>query len=201
TDMSASLVSDTDGSPLNVQQTAGLQTIDFYTLEMRLAGRALDRTDWTVGAFYYRGHSINDQIVSIPFLSLILDGTAPTDPSNPFVNAHNDHKSRNRSLFAHTVSDVTEQLSFTAGLRYSKDEKVVGFDNKRVQNPRVVVKGDKLDWRLGLDLQISDDVMTYASASTGYRPGSYNPRPFQATQVVAVEQEESTAYELGVKTD
>src|SRR5690606_18439305 len=37
--------------------------------------------------------------------------------------------------------------------------------------------------------------------STGYRPGSYNPRPFQATQVVAVEQEESTAYELGIKGD
>src|SRR5690606_10471932 len=49
TDMSSSLVSDTDGSPLNVQQTAGLQTIDFYTIEMRLAGRVLDRTDWTMG--------------------------------------------------------------------------------------------------------------------------------------------------------
>jgi phytoene dehydrogenase-like protein len=29
--------------------------------------------------------------------------------------------------------------------------------------------------------------MTYLTVSTGYRPGSYNPRPFQATQVVAVE--------------
>jgi iron complex outermembrane receptor protein len=201
TDLTSTLVSDADGSPLNVQQTSGLQTVDFQTLELRLSGSALGRAEWTVGGFYYDGKSINDQIVSIPFLSLILDGVAPTDPSNPFVNAHNVHDSRNYSLFGHTVFGITDTLSLTAGLRYSDDKKVVEFDNKRVQNPNVVVAGDKLDWRIGLDLQLNDDVMTYASASTGYRPGSYNPRPFQATQVVAVDQEESTAYELGVKAD
>jgi iron complex outermembrane receptor protein len=201
TDLLSTLVSDNDGSPLNVQQTYGVQTVDFYTLEGRLSGRLFDRTDWTAGVFYYRGQSINDQIVSIPFLSMILDGVSPSNPSNPFVNAHNDHKSRNRSVFAHTVTELTDALSLTAGLRYSKDEKVVAFDNKRVQNPRVVVEGDKLDWRIGLDLKLNESLMTYASASTGYRPGSYNPRPFQATQVVAVDQEESKAYEWGVKGD
>ena len=44
-------------------------------------------------------------------------------------------------------------------------------------------------------------MLAYASWSTGYRPGSYNPRPFQATQVVAVDAEDSEAYELGVKSD
>ncbi|MFO7325560.1 MAG: TonB-dependent receptor [Pseudomonadota bacterium] len=199
TDLSSTLVTDTDGSPLNVQMTGGVQTIDFYTLEGRLSGR-LGRTDWTAGVFYYRGHSINDQIVSIPFLTALTGGD-PTDPSQQFVNAHNDHKSRNRSVFAHTVTDLTDALSLTAGLRYSRDEKVVAFDNTQVQNPRVLVKGDKLDWRVGLDLKLNDNIMTYGSVSTGYRPGSYNPRPFQATQVVAVEQEESTAYELGIKGD
>ena len=201
TEMTSSLVSDADGSPLNVQQTYGVQTVDFHTVELRFSGRAIDRVDWTVGGFYYDGNSVNDQIVSIPFLSLILDGVPPTDPSQPFVNAHNVHDSKNYSMFAHGVWDLTDALSLTGGLRYSDDEKVVSFDNTRVQNPNVVVEGDKLDWRIGLDLKISDDVMTYASASTGYRPGSYNPRPFQATQVVAVNQEESTALEMGIKAD
>ncbi len=201
TEMTSSLVSDADGSPMNVQQTYGVQTVDFHTVELRFSGRAMDRLDWTVGGFYYDGNSVNDQIVSIPFLSLILDGVPPTDPSQPFVNAHNVHDSRNYSMFAHGVWDLTDALSLTGGLRYSDDEKVVSFDNTRVQNPNVVVKGDKLDWRIGLDLKVSDDVMTYASASTGYRPGSYNPRPFQATQVVAVNQEKSTALEMGIKAD
>src|SRR5690606_38500497 len=50
TDLSSTLVTDTDGSPLNVQMTGGVQTIDFYTLEGRLSGR-LGRTDWTAGVF------------------------------------------------------------------------------------------------------------------------------------------------------
>ena len=201
TEMTSTLVSDADGSPLNVQQTFGVQTVDFHTVELRFSGRAMDRVDWTAGAFYYGGDSVNDQIVSIPYLSQVSDGVPPTDASQPFVNAHNTHDSRNYSAFVHTVWELTDALSLTGGLRYSDDRKVVSFDNSRVQNPRVVVKGDRLDWRIGLDLKLSDDVMTYASASTGYRPGSYNPRPFQWTQVVAVDQEESSAYELGVKAD
>ncbi|MDQ2641719.1 MAG: TonB-dependent receptor [Pseudomonadota bacterium] len=201
TEMTTSLVSDADGSPLNVQQTYGVQTVDFHTVELRVSGRAMDRVNWTAGGFYYSGDSVNDQIVSIPFLSLVSDGVPPTDPSQPFVNAHNVHDSRNYSAFLHSVWDMTETVSLTAGLRYSDDRKVVAFDNSRVQNPRVVVAGDKLDWRVGLDIKLSDDLMTYASASTGYRPGSYNPRPFQWTQVVAVDQEKSTAYEAGVKAD
>jgi iron complex outermembrane receptor protein len=43
--------------------------------------------------------------------------------------------------------------------------------------------------------------MTYFSAASGYRPGSYNPRPFQWTGVVAVDAEESIAYEGGFKSD
>jgi iron complex outermembrane receptor protein len=68
-------------------------------------------------------------------------------------------------------------------------------------NPAVLVKDDHTDWKIGLDWQASDSMMLYGSVSTGYRPGAYNSRPFQATQVVAVDQEESTAYEFGMKAD
>jgi iron complex outermembrane receptor protein len=99
------------------------------------------------------------------------------------------------------VFDITDRLAVNAGLRYSSDEKIVDFDNTRVQNPNVVVKGNSTDWRVGLDFKWTDSFMTYASVATGYRPGSYNPRPFQATQVVAVDAEESLAYEIGFKSD
>jgi len=73
-DITSTLVSDADGSPINVQSTSGVQTIDYTTVELRFSGRAFDRMDWTVGGFYYDGESVNNQIVSIPFLSFILDG-------------------------------------------------------------------------------------------------------------------------------
>ncbi|MEJ2087379.1 MAG: TonB-dependent receptor, partial [Gammaproteobacteria bacterium] len=202
TDIVGTLSTDADASPLNLQLVDGVQTIDYATAEVRLFGRAMDRIDWTIGGFYYGGDAVNDQMVSIPFLSLVLDGYLPTEGADdPFVNAHNEHDVKSKSVFAHTVTDLTDKLKLTAGVRYTDDKKNVDFDNKRVQNPSVVVADDHFDWMLSMSYALTDDAMIYASAATGYRPGSYNPRPFQATQVVAVEQEESTAYELGLKAD
>jgi iron complex outermembrane receptor protein len=161
----------------------------------------MDRVDWTVGGFYYDGSADQNQIVSIPFLSFVLDGVPFDDATRPFVNTNNLHESTNESVFVHTVTDITDNLALTLGVRYSSDEKDVDFDNTRVQNPNVVVKGDNTDWRVGLDYQFTENFLAYASVSTGYRPGSYNPRPFQATQVVAVDAEDSEAYELGLKSD
>lgn len=194
TDLSSTLVADNDGSPINIQQTAGVQTIDFSTAELRFSGRAMDRVDWTVGGFYYDGSAANDQQVYIPFFV----GNPPVPV--PLANTHNVHDNKNISVFGHAIVDLTERLSLTAGLRYSRDEKLVSFDNSIAQFGQDI-DGKRTDWRLGLDYRLTDDVMLYTSASTGYRPGGYNPRPFQVTQQVAVGEEESTAYELGVKAD
>jgi iron complex outermembrane receptor protein len=202
TDIVGRLATDADGSPLNLQLVDGVQTIDFMTAEVRFYGRAMDRVDWTVGGFYYDGEAVNDQMVSIPFLSFALDGNLPDEGADdPFVVAHNEHDVTSKSVFAHAVTDLTERLTLTTGLRFTDDEKDVNFDNKRVQNPGVTVADDHFDWMVSLGYNVSNEATIYTTAATGYRPGSYNPRPFQATQVVAVEQEESTAYELGVKTD
>jgi iron complex outermembrane receptor protein len=159
--------------------------------------------DWTVGGFYYDGESVNNQVVSIPFLGFVANFPPFPfdDPSKQFVNTDNVHENNNESVFAHVVFDVTDKFAVTAGVRYSNDEKVVAFDNTRVQVPRVVVEGDNTDYKFGIDYQFTPDILAYASWSTGYRPGSYNPRPFQATQVVSVDAEDSEAYELGVKSD
>lgn len=201
TDLTATLATDADGSPINMQLADGVQDAEFYTAELRFSGRARDRMDWTLGAFFYDGDAINQQMVSIPFLSLISDGVPPDDATRPFVNARNVHEVRNESAFGHVVYELSEAATINAGLRYSKDRKRVNFDNTRVRNPNVMVEDDRIDWKLGFDYRFTPEVMSYVSVSTGYRPGSYNPRPFQATGVVAVDPEESTAYEIGMKTD
>ena len=200
TKMRGTLSTDADQSPLNLQLVDGIEKVDYFQGEVRLSGRLWDRMDWTVGGFYYTGNADDTQMVSIPFLSLILDGNPPTS-GIPFVNSNNLHKNFNESGFATAVYDFTDKLSFTAGVRYSHDRKEVNFDNTRVQNPNVVVDDNHFDWKVGVNYKWTDDIMTYASVATGYRPGSYNPRPFQVTQVVSVDQEESTAYEIGIKSD
>ncbi|MFM6999213.1 MAG: TonB-dependent receptor domain-containing protein, partial [Bacteroidota bacterium] len=47
----------------------------------------------------------------------------------------------------------------------------------------------------------NEQLMTYASASTGFKGGGSNPRPFFATQVQPFNKENVTAYEVGAKSD
>jgi iron complex outermembrane receptor protein len=221
---------DADGSPLNMQTVNGTEQIEVFTGEMRLSGRFWDRVDWTIGGFYYDGSADNDQVVSSPFLSMLLDQFLPNstgpcfgpfppclvNPMTPeeaaalldsepetytFVVAHNLHEVESYAGFAHVEFDLTDRFTFNAGARYSKDEKNVQFDNKRVQNPSVVVEDDRVDWQAGLDFKATGNAMIYASAASGYRPGAYNSRPFQWTQVVAVDAEDAVSYELGLKSD
>ena len=224
TDITSKFATDADQSPLNMQTVDGFQTMEFNTFEVRLNGRAMDSLDWTVGGFIYDGFADTNQTVSIPWLSMFLDLFLP-NPFGPsvllgeitfeeaaellitdtdtytFVQADNDHDNRHESVYGHVVFDVNDRISLNAGLRYSSDEKVVAFDNTRVVNPRVVVEDDRVDWKIGVDFQFNEEMMLYGSAATGYRPGAYNPRPFQATQVVPVDAEEAISYELGFKGD
>lgn len=62
-------------------------------------------------------------------------------------------------------------------------------------------KGDRLDYRASVDYRFSDNVLAYATISTGFKGGGIGPRPFNAAQVQPFGPEELTAYEIGLKTD
>jgi iron complex outermembrane receptor protein len=210
-DMTGQLTSDADASPLNLQVTGGQQDFRWTTAEVRLNGRAFDKTDWTVGAFYYDGTAANRQAVSFPpILWGIFRNAVGLPPAvavsitegngNVSVNSENIADSKSYAGFLHTVTNLTDRLSMTLGGRYSNDKKDVAFDNTFVVTP-IHISDNHFDWRAGLDFKATSDVMVYASASTGYRPPAYNPRPFTPAQAVAVGGEEMTAFELGLKAD
>jgi iron complex outermembrane receptor protein len=226
-ELDSHFATDADGSPLNLQTVNGRQQIRVATGELRLEGRVAERLNWTLGGFYYDGHAINDQTVSIPWLTMLLDQFLPnkigpcvicpppnnitiqqgaalldSDPATyTFVNAHNIHDIKSWAGFGHVVFDLTDQWSFNAGVRYSDDQKDVDFDNTRVQNPSLQVAATHTDWMAGVNWKATAATMMYATAATGYRPSAYNSRPFQWTQVVAVGQEDADSYELGLKMD
>ncbi len=222
TDIESQLTSDADASPFNFQTTGGQQDRTWSTAEVRLNGRAMDRLDWTVGAFYYSGEAINRQAVSFPPIPwgalrpipgftpdvavLCIENPPGVCPipipffSNISVNAQNIGDHENKALFGHVVFDLSDRLSLNAGVRSSNDTKDIDFDNGFFIGP-INIDDDHTDWRLGLDFQAADDILVYGSAATGYRPPSYNPRPFSAAQAVSVGGEEVTSYEIGFKSD
>jgi iron complex outermembrane receptor protein len=61
--------------------------------------------------------------------------------------------------------------------------------------------GDRFDYRLNAQYEVTDDVSVYGQFSTGFKGGGINPRPFNAQQVKPFNPETLSSYELGFKSD
>ncbi len=188
--LKGAFATDSDQSPFSVQLVDGIQDVDAKTFEARFSGSVGSLVDYTVGGFWYKGEFTNSQQVSIPAFV----------PTALLVNGQNITSSENLSGFVHTVWHAGDKLSFNAGVRYSTDKKDENFDNSIVKTT-LGTNENHFDWKAGVDYKFTDQMMGYVSASTGYRPQAFNPRPFQPTQFVPVDGEEATSYEIGWKSD
>lgn len=181
-------INDTDGSPLGIQTVKSQIDHSQVTVEPRL-NYSSDFMDLTVGGFFYSADGQTTSVVAIPFLSFQQNALIQFD-------------SNAKAVFGQGVfRPFGPRLGITAGVRYSDDRKEVDFNNGGAIDQIILIDNDNIDWRAGLDYQVTDNVTIYGSAASGYRPGSFNPRPFQATQLVTVDPEEAVAYELGFKGD
>ena len=62
-------------------------------------------------------------------------------------------------------------------------------------------RGNRWDWRVVADYRFSDELLAYASISTGFKGGGVNPRPFVGDQALPFDPETLTTYETGFKAD
>ncbi len=137
-----------------------------------------------------------------------------------FIDAEYD----SYAVFADVTWDITESLSLTGGLRWTRDEKefsrYVEFNDFVIAfafptETRIDANGNydpdgELGWleskdsweqltpRLVLDWAVTSDVMLYASYAEGYKAGGFN----SAGEILApsFDPEEVTNYELGMKS-
>ena len=101
------------------------------------------------------------------------------------------------------------------GLRYTKENKDYTFSRLDPYDPAVSrakrrsaplnnttghYEGSHTDYRVGVEYQWTEKLMTYAQWSTGFRGGGVNPRPF-IPQEVPFGTETVHASEIGLKTD
>lgn len=164
--------------------------------EVRLEGVSLGSSlDWTVGAFYFDSNDQNHVNVEVEPLTFL--GIFPT-------KIHRDaFENENRSLFGHAVYHATDSLAVTAGLRYTEEERLYNVNQLGVLvlDEPISSSASRSDWKLGLDYNLSDTRMVYASLATGFRSEGFQPRPWTPGQVLPFDQEEVLNYELGFKSD
>jgi len=94
----------------------------------------------------------------------------------------------------------------TAGLRTSWESKDFSIDALKANgtpNFQFQKKSSwsRTDWKLGMDAQVNENLMTYASATSGFKSGGFNGRAASAAQALLVlEPETVLTYELGFKS-
>jgi iron complex outermembrane receptor protein len=186
------------GLPNTSAQTSFLNAQKIFTQEVRLQspGRG-ERLKWVVGAFFQDTKQEELEFVAAPTFPVFLAGLTggATVPQvfgsdmlpGSIVYQGIDH-AHDQQLAAFGQLDylVTDAMTLTAGLRVGKSK----FDFTNAQDGPfnggpTSGAGNQSETpvtpKLGLTYKPAADVMVYASASKGFRPGGANP-PVSATQ-------------------
>ncbi len=199
---------DIDGSPISVM----VQELDFsheqFTQELRLSGQFADGLiDATLGGFYYHANDALGGRSAIP--TLLFDFYQDDKVTNESISA-----------FGHVEVHLTDRFNLIGGLRYTNDDKSYTYTRRNPDGSPVPeasgevnfavygldgldggFSGDRVDYRIGANYEVFDNMMVYAQVSTGYKGGGINPRPSAEDQVTSFGPEIVTTYEAGFKTD
>ncbi len=192
-----------DFTPLYPTQQ-GLQTRQQQvSQEFRLLSPVGTRLRWVGGLFYYR-----EQVKNSLFVALPHEGPGGL-PAGYRETSYGDVEASSYAAFADVTYPLLEKLEVTAGLRFTYDEKDLDYRHVNTLGiPGVFAPAQKAkrsaaynNWspRFVVSYQWTDQFLTYASVSRGYKAGAFN------TVVVGGPQfkfgpETGWNYEVGVKS-
>jgi iron complex outermembrane receptor protein len=128
-----------------------------------------------------------------------------------------DQKTKSSAVYTQVTYPLTERLNVTAGVRHTKESKelhaVQYLPSNTVPAQEITLNPDfnfhdkieteRTNWRAALDYSISDDVMLYANAGTGFRSGGFNGSARDVPSIVggSFGPESTFMTEAGVKAD
>ena len=119
------LAADTDGVPANFFSFSQTEHQDQKTFEVRLNSPADSKLEYTLGAYYLESKLSVDTTLNFPFATVLLAGPlaalAPYAPLSGAIALGQEEKGI--SVFGSATYPITEQLSVTAGVRYTYSRK------------------------------------------------------------------------------
>ena len=197
-------IRDADNTPLTILHTDYDSDGDQFTQELQ----ALYRSDALIGVmgFFYMEEEIDD----IVFVQLNTPAPGIQGDSD-----NNITKNSNWAVFTQWTYDVNEQLSITAGGRYTEDTKGSIPDQFNYANPDVKYlpvmlyedTATAFTFSGAISYRWNEQIMTYLSYSEGFKGGGWNShfnRPQTPAEQAAFQKfdpEDATTYEIGFKTD
>lgn len=181
---------------LDVFSADNVRDQDQWTQEVQLLGDVGDSFRYVTGFYYFNeDYSENNlQRLLFPFDA----GSPVLNITTPFVYTGD---ARSWALFAngtYTFPFLDERLAFTAGVRYSKDEK--SFDRTSFPATANEADWDNVDWEANLNFAVTDNFTTYFRAASAYKAGGFNLRSSLAP-IAPFDEEKLTSVEAGVKSE
>lgn len=218
------------------------QTADYLSQEFRLSGTS-ESVDWFVGASYaneelsFENDLRYDEFIVADVFGLngldlgngdACDGGIDFDGSGdiefPVCLAPaselptGDGETESVAVYGDLTWHLNDQLDLVAGIRYTRDEKDLTYNNPASGGllggldgqifgpitPGPVSSGvsyESTDPRLAINWHLNDDVMIYASAAQGYKAGGLNRQFDSVSQDIReFDKESNLAFELGIKS-
>ena len=205
-----------------------------FSQEFRLSG-GNDKFDWLAGVFYMREDIARNEAVhywfDTPWGTTVGNSDTPWDALDydwNYVGSFDDSTLGNTTnnitnsyaVFGNVTYALTDKLSMTAGLRWSKDEKDfsgtaygrrfdgqtglhVDLEGNLVENYAFSTSDSWDEWTpsLNLDYQASKDTFYYVSVAKGFKAGGYNGEGMEKAEeaVVPFLPEVAWNYETGFK--
>jgi len=190
------------------------QTNKTSTQEVRLAS-AEHAFKWTIG--FYHSNRKN-------FTRSLLNTVDPITGAQSYPNGYvfpygaDSRTHLDRTIddtlkqiagFGEVTYDVTDALSLTGGIRYFEYKKVTGAEviipnyiagNTITPYSEMNGKENGTLLKFGASYKVTPDVMVFASASQGYRPGGVNQTLGLPSYATTYESDKLWDYELGVKS-
>lgn len=157
------------------------QDATLFAQELRLSGEAMGgKLDWQTGLFY-----ATESGEDIDFLVNFgqFEVTAAQNKSY--------------AAFANLAYDLTEVLAVRAGLRYTYEEREVRDLEAGAPILFAEADFDGIQWTVGIDYTPVDGVLTYLTASEGFRSGAID----QGNLGVIVDPENVLTFEAGLKSE
>jgi iron complex outermembrane recepter protein len=172
------------------------QEADQWSQELRLASELEGPLNFQIGAFFLNSDDNTNYYVVTSELDYWAQVTAPYSPfldSAPpyYINATPSAALKSSAVFAELYMDATENLKWTAGMRYTRDKKEIRdrqmLFSVPVLTPATATAFDEFredettfneyTGRLGFDYKPGwfDDSTVYAFYSRGYKAGGFNP--------------------------
>jgi iron complex outermembrane receptor protein len=180
-----------------------------FTQEIKWNGDIGDSIQYVAGLFYIKEENTTD------FADVVTFGP-------PFVALDRTLQNETEALAGYLQADINfaDAWTFTAGVRYTDEEKTVAIESNPTQpcdpnvsttclsTANVVAAGiptkitEKI-WtpRFALNFQASDTASLYVSATNGFKSGGWNARAGSAQLFTEFGTEEVWSYEAGMKSE